>query len=375
MAYCLHPIELKRKSKDGVKYSEDGVKDESSARLRVFNNHMLVPCGKCIACLNRQRKEKTYRLKQESLHSDYSLFVTLTYDDEHLPMKSYLDDDGVQHVYCGFDKKHLQDYFKLVRYHLSNLDSKITFRYFLVSEYGHQTFRSHYHYIAFLNYVRPVQTTAVKEILLACWKHGQNNVVKEANDANIHYVTKYVLKDIGNEWSFDSNRHAVANGYNIDYSLVAGKFLERCFTLCSKRPYIGYQAEPYLSANASQTAVDLVMQTSHQVDKSTGEVRSFTSPSYDNSGVSSYDGTIYSDGYRQAMPRIYRQKIGVGTSFTRSDSPDPRLSKSLYDAYAKEFKQIKPLGTYAEFQTYVQIRLNNFERTSIKNSSKRNEKL
>lgn len=61
MAKCLHPFSLL-----GV-----GV----------------VPCGRCPNCRSNKRQSWIYRLECEARQYPLSLFVTLTYDDEHLPME------------------------------------------------------------------------------------------------------------------------------------------------------------------------------------------------------------------------------------------------------------------------------------------------
>lgn len=52
------------------------------------------PCGKCYACQCRQRAEMALRVKYEiqGKHCVSKFFVTLTYDNEHLPME-YCDKD------------------------------------------------------------------------------------------------------------------------------------------------------------------------------------------------------------------------------------------------------------------------------------------
>lgn len=63
---------------------------------------------------------------------ELSLFVTLTYDDAHVP-------EGGTLV-----KKHVQDFLKRLRYH-----HKAPLRYFAVGEYGEQSLRPHYHLVLF----------------------------------------------------------------------------------------------------------------------------------------------------------------------------------------------------------------------------------
>ncbi len=47
-----------------------------------------VPCGNCTACQNNKRSSLSLKLRLEEYTSKYCYFLTLTYDDEHLPLFS-----------------------------------------------------------------------------------------------------------------------------------------------------------------------------------------------------------------------------------------------------------------------------------------------
>lgn len=47
-----------------------------------------VPCGKCVACQNNKRSSLSLKLRLEEYTSKYCYFLTLTYDDDHLPLFS-----------------------------------------------------------------------------------------------------------------------------------------------------------------------------------------------------------------------------------------------------------------------------------------------
>ena len=49
-----------------------------------FANGTEAPCGQCINCKQRLRTQWAFRLEQEQKRSNSCLFITLTYDDEHL---------------------------------------------------------------------------------------------------------------------------------------------------------------------------------------------------------------------------------------------------------------------------------------------------
>lgn len=92
-----------------------------------------VPCGKCLACRVNRTRQWTKRLLDEQIYSTSSYFVTLTYDDEHLPRN-----DSGDGIVC---KRDIQLFLKRLR----KRDGNNNIRYFICSEYGPQTFRPHYH--------------------------------------------------------------------------------------------------------------------------------------------------------------------------------------------------------------------------------------
>jgi len=88
-----------------------------------------LPCGRCIGCRLERARQWAVRLTHEAqLHGD-SLFLTLTYNDEHLPA------DG------NLNKKHFQDFMKRLRW--QHRDKQIKF--FHCGEYGERFTRPHYH--------------------------------------------------------------------------------------------------------------------------------------------------------------------------------------------------------------------------------------
>jgi len=86
-------------------------------------------CGQCNPCRFNKRRIWTHRIMLEAAQYEKNAFVTLTYDEEHLPV------DG------SLDPKHVQDWLKRLRGRVA----PDTFRYFLVGEYGDESWRPHYH--------------------------------------------------------------------------------------------------------------------------------------------------------------------------------------------------------------------------------------
>lgn len=108
------------------------------------------PCGKCATCQIRKRKDMSVRLVHEASQYEKSCFITLTYNEDSVPMtqdgaKTLLPSD-VQKFIKRL-RRHLEYIpkrkFNLVRDHVEKI------RYFAVGEYGGKTHRPHYHIIIF----------------------------------------------------------------------------------------------------------------------------------------------------------------------------------------------------------------------------------
>lgn len=148
-----------------------------------------VPCGKCSACLIRRSSLWTARLREESACHPYTMFVTLTYDDSHLPLVS-LDSLADSFFTDNFNKA-VSDSFDFINYHrqlipclsvrdlqlfFKRLRSKIsyyhgtqtTLRYFVAGEYGPTTFRPHYHMLLWFDNPNLVQS--IKNYIYEAWK-------------------------------------------------------------------------------------------------------------------------------------------------------------------------------------------------------------
>lgn len=160
---------------------------------RVYN---YVPCGKCDECLKNRVQQYETRLVAEyescKRNGGMSFFYTLTYDESNVPR------------YYGhrvFSKYDVQKFHKRLRKMIGK-----PFRYFLSSEYGHKTFRPHYHVVYFFNdYIDPRR---FYECVNDSW--GLGNIMPGKNLGVIisaipmRYVAKYVDKDISSLREFNS---------------------------------------------------------------------------------------------------------------------------------------------------------------------------
>lgn len=175
---CLHPVKIENPMfKNGIDIQG--------------YPYIFVPCGNCEACIVNNANEWRTRLSIENDCSETSYFVTLTYDDDKIPIGCFPDSFGDTHVVPYVCKRDVQLFIKRLRKRFpeSNL------RYYLVSEYGPTTYRPHYHMLLF-NLPRyssdnTYQDVKITKILQQTWANGFITV-DSVTFGRISYVTKYL---------------------------------------------------------------------------------------------------------------------------------------------------------------------------------------
>lgn len=155
------------------------VTNETGSRYPMY---IIVPCGKCSLCKQKKSREWEFRaICETQSSSNIPYFVTLTYDNAHLPS------DGV-------NKRDIQLFLKRLRINLfrSGYDDQ-NLRYFCCAEYGSNTHRPHYHLILW-NF--PHMYCLQHEILFIenAWGNGFI-LCKPSNNGSISYCMKYMRKD------------------------------------------------------------------------------------------------------------------------------------------------------------------------------------
>lgn len=184
-------------------------------------------CGHCPACLKARKRDWIIRMKHESeYYPDSSVFLTLTYANEHLKSPSLIKED-------------YQKFLKRLRRRFSYL--KI--RYYICGEYGSKHLRPHFHLILFglppsmLEYYKPSPQYKynVSKVIDSLWPFGYN-VVGSCSSKSISYVAGYVQKKIyGNKFNyyvkqgllppFSHCSHGIGKLYAIDHSVQIKKNL------------------------------------------------------------------------------------------------------------------------------------------------------
>lgn len=226
-----------------------------------------VPCGKCLECKKARASAWSFRLEQESLNWSRAAFITLTYDDAHLPIY----DEDLDRVRFGRKHQGLSTlYYRDVQLFLKNLRKKeygtLFFKYFAVGEYGpNSTIRPHYHLILFHNGPPSDQLYSIVEKV---WHKGRVTC-SDATPGRLYYISKYCC----------------------DFSVSVKPRHVAPFMHCSNRPAIG--------SNFIDSALAFSC-----YDKGQGFIqRSFI----DKSGCRIE--------YKMSMPRFYREKMDMVKSY------------------------------------------------------------
>lgn len=172
---------------------------------------MLIPCGQCIGCRIQQREDWTTRIELEARQwpKDQVWFITLTYDDEHVPgmiLKTGELLRKAQYVWKPGEKSpesvqtllytDVQKFLKRLR-----KAYKKQLRFFCAGEYGEQTARPHYHMILYgweptdLKQLYKIHHNGyyTSEWLEKLWGNGQIQIA-QAVPATYRYVAGYVTK-------------------------------------------------------------------------------------------------------------------------------------------------------------------------------------
>lgn len=172
-------------------------------------------------CRINRRRQWTARILLEARLSSASSFLTLTYDDDSLPMVQGADGAPVPTL----RPTDLQLFLKRLRNH-------VRFRFFAVGEYGSRTWRPHYHAILFsidpMHLGREIGTD-VPGGKTDLWGHGHISI-SDLNAARAAYCAHYTTKKMMRAE---------------DERLQGDQYPE--FSRMSLRPGIGAPAIPYLA--------------------------------------------------------------------------------------------------------------------------------
>jgi hypothetical protein len=172
---CYHPLVAYRGSDGAITFADRGRGDQ-----------LLLPCGQCVGCRLERSRQWAVRCLHESKSHARNCFITLTYDDDHVPY------DG------SLDYTHYQLFMKRLRKALGPA------RFYMCGEYGDDYGRPHYHACLFgVDFPdRVVQSRSGSgffvyrsDLLSSLWPHGFSSVA-DFSFETAAYVARYVMKKI-----------------------------------------------------------------------------------------------------------------------------------------------------------------------------------
>lgn len=211
IVYCSWSVDhvevlgnVRKVDDDGVTWREENVKrvyqvEQKFPGSRVVRDYVELPCGQCIGCRLKYTRDWACRMMAELQYHDRACFITLTYDDEHVPFVWFRDGDHELQAAMTLEKRDLQLFMKRLRKKFKD----VTVRFYACGEYGSQTHRPHYHAIIYgvdfsqdryfwnrsktgFNYYR-------SPTLECLWPNGHSLVCDVSFDT-CAYVARYVTK-------------------------------------------------------------------------------------------------------------------------------------------------------------------------------------
>jgi hypothetical protein len=219
---CFHPLSAYRSTEKRTNGKSEIV-FKTPARSHLYTSIML-PCGQCTGCRLERSRQWAIRCNHEASLHEENTFLTLTYDEEHLPP------DGSINV------EHFQKFMKRYRKHIA--PKKI--RFFHCGEYGEKLLRPHYHAIIFGHDFpdkeyhkksRSGEIIYISNTLDNLWKKGHCYIGTVTFESSA-YVARYILKKVNGD---QKQEHYEA----IDE--VTGEVYQKHpeYTTMSRRPGIG----------------------------------------------------------------------------------------------------------------------------------------
>lgn len=208
---CPYPIKGYRREDGTVRFGAHGG----------IHRPVEIPCGQCFVCRLEYSRQWAIRCVHESQLHENSVFVTLTYDDAHVPHDWSL---------------HYRDF----QLFMKRLRKAKPCRFYMCGEYGEDFGRPHFHACLFgcffddrqVHSKLPSGSTIYRSATLEkLWPFGFSSI-GDVTFESAAYVARYVMKKVtGNE----ANRH-----YEAVHGCT-GEIVQRTpeFTRMSLKPGIG----------------------------------------------------------------------------------------------------------------------------------------
>ena len=183
--------------------------NKENAEKGIHWRYQLINCRHCFACSLNYSAEWATRIMFEAKYHEHNYFITLTYDEEHLPIKEKMqmgewefENDG---TWTGtLEPDHMDKFKKSLRRYLEYHKKHQGVKIFYCGEYGETTGRPHYHAILMncplditqfydthidKNYKAHWKSKEIDKL----WKHGIHDIA-ECEWSCAAYVARYCAK-------------------------------------------------------------------------------------------------------------------------------------------------------------------------------------
>lgn len=200
-----------------------------------------VPCGRCHLCLIKKTSDWATRCEKEAKLHEHNAFITLTYDDAHLPMGG-----AARSTLC---KRDWQLFMKRLRFNYGK-----PIRNFTCGEYGDLSERAHMHAILFgfwdadSKLVDTRRNLYTSPLVSQAWQNQGFITVGHVTWKSAAYVAGYVLKKLSGPmaveaygdreppFSLQSRRPGIGSGWYDKFkgevypagTIVVGEGKQRC---------------------------------------------------------------------------------------------------------------------------------------------------
>lgn len=196
---CYHPIPA----------YQDTVGGGVTLHPPIADTNLQLPCGSCLGCRTTHATHWARRAQHEASMWAHNAFLTLTYDDNHLPSNGALQPNDLQgfikrlrahhsRVHTPQGKRIRKKYRGMARHILCSPLGGL--RYLGSGEYGETYGRPHYHLILFncgFNDTTLVAKGLYESALLkTLWPFGSHKL-GTVTGASANYVAQYTLKNVG----------------------------------------------------------------------------------------------------------------------------------------------------------------------------------
>lgn len=189
---CYFPVKAYRSQERNPETGRYGITFNPHNAL-IEGSPFHVPCGRCIGCRVDRSMSWGVRCHHEAMMHSKNCFLTLTYDDQHVPTDYSVKLDHFQKFMKRLRKKYRQQ-----------------IRFFACGEYGDQKLRPHYHAVIFNHDFNDKKQVTIRNnypvytspSLNQLWPLGSSEIGTVTFKSSC-YVARYVMKKIGGDEADD----------------------------------------------------------------------------------------------------------------------------------------------------------------------------